>query len=91
MKLSRRNLTLMGTILGSAVVFLDSTVVTLALPAISKDFSASFSSLQWIVDGYMLSLSSLLLLGGSLGDIIGRKKPLSSAWFCVVFWRSARE
>jgi EmrB/QacA subfamily drug resistance transporter len=48
--------------------------VSLALPQISKDLGASFSDLQWIVDGYLLSLSSLLLLGGSLGDILGRKK-----------------
>jgi EmrB/QacA subfamily drug resistance transporter len=46
----------------------------LALPSISKDLGASFAALQWIADGYLLSLSSLLLLGGSLGDILGRKK-----------------
>jgi MFS family permease len=65
---------LIATILGSGIVFLDSTVVNLALPSISKDLNASFSDLQWIADGYLLSLSSLLLLGGSLGDILGRKK-----------------
>jgi MFS family permease len=53
---------------------LDGTVVNLALPSISKELGASFSQLQWIADGYLLSLSSLILLGGSLGDILGRKK-----------------
>lgn len=71
---SSRQLALLATILGSAVVFLDGSVVTLALPAISNDLGAGFSALQWIVDGYLLSLSSLMLLGGSLGDILGRKR-----------------
>jgi EmrB/QacA subfamily drug resistance transporter len=53
---------------------LDGTVVNLALPNIARDLHASFADLQWIVDGYMLSLSALILLGGSLGDIFGRKK-----------------
>lgn len=65
---------LIATIIGSGAVFLDSTVVNLALPNISAHLHASFSDLQWIVDGYLLTLSSLILLGGSLGDIFGRKK-----------------
>jgi EmrB/QacA subfamily drug resistance transporter len=65
--------TLIATILGSGVVFLDGTVVNLALPALSRDFGATFADLQWIVDGYMLSLSALILISGSLGDIFGRK------------------
>jgi EmrB/QacA subfamily drug resistance transporter len=73
MKRSRR-LTLLATIFGSGIVFLDGTIVNLALPSISKDLSASFAQLQWIADGYLLSLASLMLLGGSLGDILGRKK-----------------
>jgi EmrB/QacA subfamily drug resistance transporter len=67
-------LTLLATIFGSGIVFLDGTVVNLALPSIAKDLGASFAQLQWIADGYLLSLSSLILLGGSLGDILGRKK-----------------
>jgi EmrB/QacA subfamily drug resistance transporter len=69
-----KKLALLATILGSGIVFLDGTIVNLALPSISKDLDASFAQLQWIADGYLLSLSSLLLLGGSLGDILGRKK-----------------
>lgn len=66
--------TLIATVIGSGVVLLDGTVVNLALPALASELNAGFSDLQWIVDGYLLSLSSLILLGGSLGDIFGRKK-----------------
>lgn len=65
---------LIATILGSAIVILDGSVVNLALPKIASNLHAGFSALQWISDGYMLSLSALILLGGSLGDILGRKK-----------------
>lgn len=70
----RQKLTLITTIIGSGIVILDGTVVNLALPKIAGGLHASFSDLQWIVDGYLLSLSALILLGGSLGDIFGRKK-----------------
>ena len=70
----RQFLTLLATIIGSGIVILDGTVVNIALPAIADDLGASFSDLQWVIDGYLLSLSSLILLGGSLGDIYGRKK-----------------
>src|SRR5438309_7770469 len=70
----RQRLTLLATIIGSGIVILDSTVVNLALPKIATGLHASFADLQWIVDGYLLSLSALILLGGSLGDIFGRKK-----------------
>lgn len=69
-----QKLTLFATIVGSGIVILDSTVVNLALPEISRDLGASFAELQWITDGYLLTLSALILLGGSLGDIFGRKK-----------------
>ena len=72
--MQRKKLVLIATILGSGVVFLDSTIVNLALPKISQGLHAHFSDLQWIADGYLLSLSSLILLGGSLGDILGRKR-----------------
>lgn len=72
--MSKRTLALIATIIGSGVVFLDSTIVNLALPKISTSLHANFSDLQWIADGYLLSLSSLILLGGSLGDILGRKR-----------------
>ena len=61
-------------ILGSGMAFLDSTIANVALPDIGRDFDASTSSLQWILNGYLLSLASLILLGGALGDHYGRRR-----------------
>ncbi len=73
--MSRRQLlTLVATILGSTVVFLDSTVVNVALPAVADDLNAGLAGQQWVVEAYMLTLVSLLLVGGSLGDQLGRKR-----------------
>ncbi len=72
--MDKRTLALIATILGSGIVFLDGTIVNLALPMISADLNARFSDLQWIAAGYLLSLSALIILGGSLGDIFGRKR-----------------
>jgi EmrB/QacA subfamily drug resistance transporter len=55
------------------MAFLDSTVVNVALPKIGEDLDASTSALQWILNGYLLTLASLILLGGSLGDRLGRR------------------
>ncbi len=68
--------TLIGMILASGVVFLDGTVVNVALPAIDRSLAAGLSGLQWIVDGYALTLAALLILGGSLGDRYGRKRMM---------------
>jgi EmrB/QacA subfamily drug resistance transporter len=62
------------TVVGSGMVFLDATIVNVALPAIGKDLHASTSSLQWVLSGYLLTLASLILLGGSLGDRYGRRR-----------------
>jgi EmrB/QacA subfamily drug resistance transporter len=70
----RQRLTLIATILGSTVVFLDSTVVNVALPAISEGLDAGLAGQQWVVEAYMLTLVSLLLVGGSLGDQFGRQR-----------------
>lgn len=61
-------------VLGSGLAFLDSTVVNVALPAIGRDFGASTGALQWMLNGYLLTLASLILLGGSLGDRYGRRR-----------------
>ncbi len=61
-------------VLGSGLAFLDGTVVNVALPAIGEDLNADTSSLQWILNGYLLTLASLILLGGSLGDRYGRRR-----------------
>jgi EmrB/QacA subfamily drug resistance transporter len=61
------------TVAGSGMAFLDGTVVNVALPKIGEDLNASTSALQWILNGYLLTLASLILLGGSLGDRLGRR------------------
>jgi EmrB/QacA subfamily drug resistance transporter len=70
----QQRLTLIATILGSTVVFLDSTVVNVALPAISHNLNAGLAGQQWVVEAYMLTMVSLLLVGGSLGDQFGRRR-----------------
>jgi len=61
------------TILGSGIAFLDGSIVTLALPAIDDDLGAGVAGLQWVVNGYTLALAGLILVGGSLGDRLGRR------------------
>jgi EmrB/QacA subfamily drug resistance transporter len=63
-----------AAILGSGIAFLDSTVVNVALPEIRDDLGGGLSGLQWTLDGYLLTLSALLLLGGALGDEYGRRR-----------------
>ena len=64
----------LAAVLGSGMTFLDSTVVNVALRTIGEDLDASLAELQWITNGYLLSLSALILLGGSLGDRFGRRR-----------------
>jgi EmrB/QacA subfamily drug resistance transporter len=70
----KQQLTLLATILGSTIVFLDSTVVNVALPAIQQDLDTGLAGQQWVVEAYMLTLVSLMLVGGSLGDLYGRRR-----------------
>src|SRR5262245_22698242 len=63
-----------AAVLGSGAAFLDGTVVNVALPAIARDFDTDLASLQWVVTAYLLTLGSLLVLGGSLGDLYGRRR-----------------
>jgi EmrB/QacA subfamily drug resistance transporter len=65
---------LLATILGSGVAFLDGTVVNVALPRIALSLGAGFSTMQWVLDAYLLSLGALVLVGGALGDVLGRKR-----------------
>jgi len=76
---------LLATILGSALAAIDMTAVGVALPAIGRDFRSSFAALQWVVTGYTLTLSGLLLVAGALGDRFGRKRVflLGVVWFAV--------
>ena len=70
----QQRLTLIATILGSTVVFLDGTVVNVALPAISDGLDVGLAGQQWVVEAYTLALVALLLVGGSLGDQFGRRR-----------------
>jgi EmrB/QacA subfamily drug resistance transporter len=76
---------ILAAILGSGIAFLDSTVVNVALPHIGDDLGGGLSGLQWTLDGYLLTLSALLLLGGALGDEYGRRRlfVLGLIWFTV--------
>jgi EmrB/QacA subfamily drug resistance transporter len=65
---------LVATILGSSMVFIDGTVVNVALPVLQKDFGATSADVQWVVEAYALFLSTLLLVGGALGDRLGRRR-----------------
>jgi EmrB/QacA subfamily drug resistance transporter len=76
---------LLATVLGSSMALLDSTVVNVALPTIGKDLNASLAGLQWTVTAYTLTLAGLILLGGSLGDRVGRRRIflIGVIWFAL--------
>lgn len=75
--------TIAATVLGSAVAALDSTIVSIALPVIGRDFGVGIADLQWVTTGYLLTLAGLLLLGGALGDRYGRRRVflIGVVWF----------
>jgi len=72
-----------GSVLGSGAVFLEGSVVNVALPAIARDFELGVEGLQWVVNGYLLTLSALMLLGGTLGDRFRRSRVFAVG--CVAF------
>jgi EmrB/QacA subfamily drug resistance transporter len=69
-----KRLTLVAAIMGSFVVGIDATVVSVALPSISRDLGGGLAGQQWVSNGYLLLLSSLILVGGSLGDLFGERR-----------------
>jgi EmrB/QacA subfamily drug resistance transporter len=69
----RKKLALAATILGSSMAFIDGSVVNVALPSIQTELGASVAAIQWVVNAYLLFLGSLVLVGGSLGDKLGRR------------------
>src|SRR3954466_4370882 len=71
---TRKRLTLVACILGSTIVFLGGSIVNVALPAIQRDLGGGLAAQQWIVDAYLLTLGSLILVGGSLGDLYGERR-----------------
>src|SRR6516225_4459695 len=66
--------TLVASILGSSMAFIDGSVVNVALPSIQADLGGGLATQQWVVDAYLLTLGSLILVGGSLGDIFGESR-----------------
>jgi EmrB/QacA subfamily drug resistance transporter len=73
------------TVLGSGIAFLEATVVNVALPKIGSDLNADVAGLQWVINGYLLTLAALILLGGSLGDHFGRARifEVGVIWFTI--------
>src|SRR6201994_3672281 len=71
---SRRRWTLVATIAGSGMTFMDATLVNVALPALQADLKATITDVQWVIEAYALFLGALILVGGSLGDQFGRKR-----------------
>src|SRR5215472_9369090 len=80
---------LVATILGSSMGLIDSTVVNVALPTLQSTLHSTLSQVQWVIESYSLSLAALILVGGSLGDLYGRRKifvlgvavfAVTSAW-----------
>jgi EmrB/QacA subfamily drug resistance transporter len=71
---SSKRLTLVATILGSSIAILDSSVVSVALPSIQRSLGGGLAGQQWVSNAYLLTLGSLILLGGSLGDIFGERR-----------------
>jgi EmrB/QacA subfamily drug resistance transporter len=70
----KRRWILVATILGSAMTFIDGTVVNVALPALQAELRATITDVQWVVEAYALFLGALILVGGSMGDQLGRKR-----------------
>src|SRR5947209_20215393 len=69
-----KQLTLVACILGSGIALLDGTVVNVALPTIQRALGGGLAAQQWVVNGYLLTLGSLILVGGSLGDLYGERR-----------------
>lgn len=82
---TRGRLTLTAVTLGSGIAILDGSVVNVALRTIGTELDASLEQLQWIINGYMLALASLVLVGGALGDRLGRRRVylVGMVWFLV--------
>ncbi|MGH3938593.1 MAG: MFS transporter [Pseudonocardiaceae bacterium] len=76
---------LLATISGSGMAMLDATVVNIALPEIGRDLRTDFTTLQWIVNAYTLTLAALILLAGALGDRFGRRRMflVGAVWFAL--------
>src|SRR5277367_133581 len=77
-----KRLTLIACIMGSGIVLLDGTVVNVALPTIQRALGGGLAAQQWIVNAYLLTLGSLILIGGSLGDLFGERRVFAIGVSC---------
>src|SRR6478672_6626628 len=79
----RRRLVLTACVLASSMAFIDGSALTVALPRLRASFDADVASVQWVLNGYMLALASLTLIGGALADVYGKARMLALG--CVLF------
>jgi EmrB/QacA subfamily drug resistance transporter len=79
----RRGMVLAACVLASSMAFIDATALPVALPRLRADFGADLASVQWILNGYMLALASLTLIGGALADVYGKARMLTLG--CILF------
>ena len=79
----RRRLVLAACVLASSMAFIDGSALTVALPTLRADFGADLASVQWVLNGYVLALASLTLIGGALADVHGKARMLSLG--CILF------
>src|ERR1700761_3130265 len=80
---------MVSAILASSMAFIDSTALNVVLPSLQKSLNASGADLFWILNAYLLMLASLILVGGSLGDKIGRKKVFMAGIFIFIIGSAA--
>src|SRR4030081_1850433 len=80
--MTTKRIALSASILGSGIVFLDGTIVNVALPAIRASLHGGLADQQGVVGAYLLTLGSLLLVGGSLGDLFGRRRVFAVGLVC---------
>src|SRR5215468_7781449 len=78
--------TLVAMVIASSMTFIDGTVVNVALPALQASLNATITDVQWVIEAYALFLGALILVGGSLGDQLGRKRVFL---FGVLFFTAA--
>jgi MFS family permease len=71
---TNKNLVLAAMVFAVAMTFIDQTIVAIAIPSIQKELTLSATGSQWVINGYLLSLSALFAFGGKLGDVLGRRR-----------------
>src|SRR5712691_4662989 len=79
----QRRMVLAACVLASSMVFIDGSALTVALPKLRAYFGADLATVQWVLNGYVLALASLTLVGGALADVYGKARMLSIS--CLVF------